>query len=93
LGRTKILISRVGFELLDWLYEDTPNICLMSESDDEDSDSANVGDERDFLEKKKRGRPHFATRIRQVRRKESGKKRDKNRKFEISQTGFRHIQS
>ena len=60
----------------------------MSESDDEDSDSANVGDERDFLEKKKRGRPHVATRIRQVRRKESGKKRDKNRKIEISRLGL-----
>ena len=64
----------------------------MSESDDEDSDSANVGDERDFLEKKKRGRPDVATPIRQVRRKESGKKRYKNRKIEISQTGFKHIQ-
>ena len=62
------------------------------ESDDEDSDSANVGDERDFFEKKKRGRPHVATPIRQVKRKESGKKRDKNCKIEISQTGFRHIQ-
>jgi hypothetical protein len=37
--------------------------CLMSESDDEDSDSANVGDERDFLEKKKRGNPHVGTPI------------------------------
>ncbi len=35
-----------------WRNEDTPNICLMSESDDEDSDSANVGDSGIFLKRR-----------------------------------------
>jgi hypothetical protein len=52
----------------------------MSEADDEDSDSANVGDERDFLEKKKHGRPHERDTYCQARRKESEKQRHKNQK-------------